>query len=150
MINKVILLGNVGKDPDVRHLDNNATVARFSLATSESYKNKNGEKVTNTEWHNIVAWRSQAEFAGKYIKKGTQLYVEGKIRTRSWDDKDGNKRYTTEIEVENFQLLGRKSDDQGQGAPAQTAASSNSTMENELNNGFDYSAAPQATDDLPF
>ena len=100
MINKVILLGNVGKDPDVRHLDNNATVARFSLATSESYKNKNGEKITNTEWHNIVAWRSHAEFAGKYIKKGTLLYVEGKIRTRSWDDKDGNKRYTTEVDVD--------------------------------------------------
>jgi single-strand DNA-binding protein len=150
MINKVILLGNVGKDPDVRHLDNNATVARFSLATSESYKNKNGEKVTNTEWHNIVAWRNHAEFAGKYIKKGTLLYVEGKIRTRSWDDKDGNKRYTTEIEVENFQLLSRRSDDQGQATPAVTAASSNNAMESELNNGFDYSATPQATDDLPF
>ena len=149
MINKVILLGNVGRDPEVRHLDNNATVARFSLATSESYKNKNGEKVTNTEWHNIVAWRNQAEFAGKYIKKGTLLYIEGKIRTRSWDDKDGNKRYTTEVEVENFQLLGRRSDDQGQPDHA-TNTTPNNAIEGELNNGFDYTAAPEATDDLPF
>lgn len=149
MINKVILLGNVGRDPEVRHLDNNATVARFSLATSESYKNKSGEKVTNTEWHNIVAWRNQADFAGKYIKKGTLLYVEGKIRTRSWDDKEGNKRYTTEIEVENFQLVGRKSDDQGQSA--QTVATPNNAIGNDLDSGFDYTATtPEATDDLPF
>lgn len=107
MVNKVILVGNVGRDPEIRHLDNNLIMARFSLATSESYKNKNGEKITNTEWHNIVVWRTLAEIAEKYVRKGSQLYVEGKLRTRSWDDKDGNKRYSTEIDCDNFQLLSR-------------------------------------------
>src|SRR3974390_1427544 len=127
MINKVILVGRVGKDPEVRHLDNNATVARFTLATNETYKNKNGEKITNTEWHNIIVWRSLAEIAGRYIKKGTMLYVEGKIRTRSWDDKDGNKRYTTEIEADNFQMLSARSDEMsgaGSSAPIQSNAAS--------------------------
>ncbi|OFX84354.1 MAG: single-stranded DNA-binding protein [Bacteroidetes bacterium GWF2_33_16] len=106
-INKVILVGNVGKDPEVKHLDKGVSVARFSLATSETYK-KDNQKVTNTEWHNIVVWRGLAEVAEKYVKKGTPLYIEGKIRSRSWDDKDGNKRYTTEIVVDTMQLLGQK------------------------------------------
>ena len=151
MINKVILLGNVGKDPEVRHLDNNLTVARFSLATSETYKNKNGERVSNTEWHNIVCWRSLAEIAEKYVKKGTTLYVEGKIRTRSWDDKDGNKRYTTEIDADNFQMVGRRPDDQGgtaNGTYAQSPAQSGNSS--DAGSGFDYSATPDASDDLPF
>ena len=127
MINKVILVGRVGKDPEVRHLDNNSVVARITLATNETYKNKNGEKVTNTEWHNIVVWRSLAEIAGRYIKKGTMLYVEGKIRTRAWNDKDGNKRYTTEIEADNFQMLSSKGDDSstsGSNAPSNTNTAS--------------------------
>lgn len=106
-INKVILVGNVGKDPEVKHLDKGVSVARFSLATSETYK-KDNQKVTNTEWHNIVVWRGLVEVVEKYVKKGTPLYIEGKIRTRSWDDKDGNKRYTTEIVVDTMQLLGQK------------------------------------------
>jgi single stranded DNA-binding protein (ssb) len=146
MINKVILVGRVGKDPEVRHLDNNASVARFSLATSESYKNKNGEKVTNTEWHNIVAWRSQAEFAGNYIKKGTLLYIEGKIRTRAWDDKDGNKRYTTEIDVDNFQLL---SSAQGQGGVS-NGNQSQSASAPDFAPDVDFNGGAEATDDLPF
>lgn len=146
MINKVILVGRVGKDPEVRHLDNNASVARFSLATSESYKNKSGEKVTNTEWHNIVAWRSQADFAGNYIKKGTLLYIEGKIRTRAWDDKDGNKRYTTEIDVDNFQLL---SSAQGQGGVS-TGNQSQSASGPDFAPDGDFNAGAEATDDLPF
>lgn len=147
MINKVILVGRVGKDPEVRHLDNNASVARITLATNETYKNKNGEKVTNTEWHNLVAWRSHADFAGKYIKKGIMLYVEGKIRTRSWDDKDGNKRNTTEIDVENFQLLSSRNDDSG--AHANTGADQGS-----INVPSAYSAENDSitspVDDLPF
>lgn len=145
MINKVILVGNVGRDPEVRHLDNNLVMARFSLATSESYRNKNGEKITNTEWHNIVVWRGLAEIAEKYVKKGSQLYVEGKLRTRSWDDKDGNKRYTTEIDCDNLQLLGRRSDDSNHGdnhysgAPNVNSAESNDTIP-EIS----------PTDDLPF
>ncbi len=104
-INKVILLGNLGKDPEVRHLEGGATVANFPLATSEFYKDKSGNKVEQTEWHNIVLWRNQAEFAEKYLKKGNTILVEGKLRTRSWEDKDKNKRYTTEIVGENISIV---------------------------------------------
>jgi len=96
----------VGRDPEVRHLDKDVTVANFPLATSESYTAKNGEKVTTTEWHNIVIWRGLAKVVEQYVKKGDRLYLEGRIRTRSWDDKDGNKRYTTEIYVDNMEMLG--------------------------------------------
>ena len=110
--NKVILIGNVGKDPDVRYLEGNVPVCRFPLATSESYRNRSGENVTQTEWHNIVLWRGLAEIAQKFVKKGTPLYIEGRISTRSFDDKDGNKRYVTEIVASNIILLGRKPDQQ--------------------------------------
>lgn len=106
-INKVILVGNAGKDPEVRHIDSETSVAHFSLATSESYINKNGEKVESTEWHNIVCWRKLASLAENYIRKGSQLYVEGKIKTRSYDQ-DGIKKYITEIYADSVQLLGRK------------------------------------------
>ena len=110
MVNKVILIGNVGEDPDVKYLEGGVAVARFSLATSEVYNNKNGERVTQTEWHNIVLWRNLAQIAEKYVKKGMMLYVEGRLRTRSWDDQNGVKRYTTEIYGDNFQMLSRKQD----------------------------------------
>jgi single-strand DNA-binding protein len=117
-VNKVILVGNVGKDPDVRHLEGGTSVASFPLATSETYKNKSGEKVTNTEWHNIVVWRGLAEVAEKYVKKGAQLYIDGRIRSRSYDDKDGNKKYITEIYADTLRLLGKKSDtDSGSDEP---------------------------------
>ncbi len=115
-VNKVILVGNVGKDPEVRHLDSGVAVANFPLATSESYTAKNGERVTTTEWHNIVLWRGLADVAEKYVTKGRQLYIEGRIRTRSYDDKDGNKRYITEIYGDTMQMLGAKGD-----APASPA-----------------------------
>ena len=101
-VNKVILVGNVGKDPEVRHLEGGTTVARFPLATNETYTDKSGKKVTQTEWHNIVVWRGLAEIAEKYVRKGTQLYIEGKIRTRSWEDQNKIRRYTTEIYVDNL------------------------------------------------
>lgn len=110
MVNKVILIGNVGADPDVKYLEGGVAVARFSLATSEVYNNKNGERVTQTEWHNIVLWRNLAQIAEKYVRKGMMLYVEGRLRTRSWDDPNGVKRYTTEIYGDNFQMLSRKQD----------------------------------------
>lgn len=109
-VNKVILVGNLGKDPEVRHLDNGRAVANFSLATSETYKNKQGERVTNTEWHNVVLWTPLAEIAEKFLKKGSQVYIEGKLTTRSWDDQDGNKRYTTEVVGRELTLLGSRSD----------------------------------------
>ncbi len=119
-LNKVMLIGNVGKDPEVRYLDANAPggqgrkVATFTLATTERYRDRSGESKESTEWHNIVAWGQPADIAEKYIKKGTQLYVEGRLRTRSWTDQSGAKRYTTEINVDNLQLLGRR-----EGAPAE-------------------------------
>ena len=110
-INKVILVGNLGKDPEVRYLEGGTAVANFPIATSETYKDRNsGERKTNTEWHNIVLWRGLAEIAEKYLKKGSQIYIEGKLRTRQWQDKDGNNRYSTEIIGDNLQMLGRKDD----------------------------------------
>ena len=125
-LNKVMLIGNVGRDPEVRYLENsgNAKVATFTLATTERYRDRNGEMRENTEWHNIVAWRNSADVVERFVKKGTQLYIEGRIRTRSWDDQTGNKRYTTEILVDNLQLLGRKADNPasqgGYGSPTQS------------------------------
>ena len=107
MVNKVILLGNVGKDPEVRHMDNNLVVAQFSLATSERW-NKDGNWVEHTEWHNIVMWRGLAEKAEKSVRKGSSLYIEGRLRSRSYDDKDGNKRYVTEILADVMKILGPK------------------------------------------
>ncbi len=110
-VNKVILVGFVGKDPEIKHFDSDTCVARFSLATSETFT-RNGEKITQTEWHNIVVWRGLAKVVENYVKKGMQLYIEGTLRTRSWDDAEGNKRYTTEIIANNLQMLGRKSENE--------------------------------------
>ncbi len=107
-VNKVILVGNLGKDPEVRHLEGGAVVANFSLATSEVYKDKSGNKNEQTEWHNIVVWRGLAEVAEKYLKKGMTIYIEGKLRTRSWDDKEGHKRYITEIVGDTFTILSKR------------------------------------------
>ena len=107
-INKVILVGNVGRDPEVRHLDSGVSVATFTLATSETYTAKNGDRVTSTEWHNIVLWRRLADVAEKYVKKGKQLYIEGRMRTRSYEDKEGQKKYVTEIYGDVMKLLGTK------------------------------------------
>ncbi len=115
-LNKVMLIGNVGRDPEVRYLDGNnpnqgaTKVAQFTLATTERYRDRNGELRENTEWHNIVAWRNSADVAEKFIRKGTQVYIEGKLRTRSWTDQTGNKRFTTEVAVDNLQLLGKRND----------------------------------------
>lgn len=108
-----MLIGNVGKDPEVRYLDGqngNSKVASFTLATTERYRDRNGETRELTEWHNIVAWRATADVVEKYVRKGTQVYIEGRIRTRSWDDQNGNRRYTTEIMADNMQLLGKRAD----------------------------------------
>ena len=105
-VNKVILVGNLGKDPEVKYLDSGVAVANFSLATTENYKNKEGERVSQTEWHNIVLWRGLAEVAEKYLKKGSSVYIEGKIKTRKWEDKEGANRYNTEILADNMTMLG--------------------------------------------
>lgn len=116
MVNKCMLIGRVGKDVDIRTTDN-SKVASFTLATSERFKDRNGEVKEQTEWHNIVVWGKLADICEKYVQKGSTLYIEGKIRTRSWDDKDGNKRYTTEILVSSLQLLDKK---ESNSAPADT------------------------------
>jgi len=149
-VNKVILVGNVGKDPEIRHLDTGVAVANFPLATSETYTAKNGERVTTTEWHNIVLWRGLAEVAEKYVTKGRQLYIEGRIRTRNYDDKDGNKRYITEIYGDTMQMLGPKGDDKsGAGQFNQNQNNAVSTPQNSVAN------EPETDDsggdeDLPF
>ena len=107
-INKVILIGHLGKDPEVYTFDNDTKKVSFSLATSESYKDKNGNRVDQTEWHNVVLWRGLAEVAERYLTKGSQIYLEGKIKTRSWDDRDGNKRYTTEIFGSQMTMLSKR------------------------------------------
>lgn len=149
-VNKVILVGNVGKDPEVRHLDTGVAVANFSLATSESYTAKNGEKVTTTEWHNIVLWRGLAEVAEKYVTKGRQLYIEGRIRSRSYDDKDGIKRYITEIYGDTMQMLGTKSDDKsGNSQYNQNPEHSSSNAQPNAVNEPEMKE-PGGDDDLPF
>lgn len=106
-VNKVILVGNLGSDPEVKTTPSGAEVANFSLATSESWTDKaSGEKQTKTEWHRLVLWRRLAEIAGQYLKKGAKIYVEGKLETRSWEDKEGQKRYTTEVVVHQLEMLG--------------------------------------------
>lgn len=130
-INKVILVGHLGKDPEVRYLEGGVSVTSFPLATSESY-NKDGRKVEQTEWHNIVMWRGLADVAAKFLQKGKLVYIEGKLRTRSFEDKEGIKKYTTEVVAENFTLLGRKSDFESEGI--KTAKPAEGT---EMLNGLD-------------
>lgn len=118
-VNKVILIGNVGQDPEVKYLEQNVAVANFSLATTERYTDKGGNKVESTEWHRIVAWRGLATIVEKYVKKGNKLYIEGRLRTRDWTDKEGNKRYVTEIFADNMEMLDGKAP-AGQAADAPT------------------------------
>jgi single-strand DNA-binding protein len=123
-INKVILIGHLGKDPELRSLEGGVSVTSFPLATSETF-NKDGQKVEQTEWHNIVMWRGLADLAGKFLQKGKLVYIEGKLRTRSFEDKGGIKKYTTEVVAENFTMLGRKSDFEADGIPRQSAKDPN-------------------------
>ena len=107
-VNKVILVGNLGRDVELRHTPGGAAVAKFSVATNEKWKDKGGQLQEHTEWHNIVAWGKLAEFCGNYLSKGRQIYVEGTLRTRTYDDEKGNKRYFTEVRAQTIQLLGPK------------------------------------------
>lgn len=167
-LNKVMLIGNVGKDPEIRYLENSPAaqgsspkVASFTLATSERYKDRNGEFKENTEWHNIVAWRALADTVEKYVKKGTQLYVEGRLRTRSWTDQSGAKRYSTEINADSIQLLGRRSDNPAasQGGYQEPQQGIGYQSQRQAPAGGQYTPQPSApnyqtdsdpTDDLPF
>lgn len=146
-VNKVILIGNLGKDPEVRHLDNGAVVANFPIATSESYIDKNtGDKREVTDWHNIVAWRGLAKISETYLKKGMKVYIEGKLRTRSWQDENKNTRYTTEVIADNMTMLSRA---EGQANPNDTGAYPKS-VENTPSQPMEQNIKADEEDDLPF
>ena len=144
-VNRVILIGNLGKDPDIITFDNGVKKASFPLATSESYKNKEGNRVDQTEWHNIVMWRGLADIAERYLRKGNQIYVEGRLRTRSWEQ-DGIKKYITEIFTDNMTMLGSKQRDSSE-IPGEIAA-----KEPQVNNTIKEveTETPAPEDDLPF
>ncbi len=114
-VNKVILIGNLGADPELKYTPSGVPVVNFSLATSESWTDKGGERQERTEWHRIVLWRKLAEIAGQYLRKGSKIYVEGKLQTRSWDDQSGQKRYTTEVVVNDMQMLDQRGETSGGG-----------------------------------
>ncbi len=146
-VNKVILIGNLGSDPEVRHLNTGSVVANFNIATSESYKNKNGERVTQTEWHRIELWDGLARVAEQYLKKGSTVYIEGKLKTENWQDNDGNNRTTTRIRATNMTMLGGKpggdqEDYSGYPTPKNESAPSQNTGS--------ANAPEEETDDLPF
>jgi single-strand DNA-binding protein len=146
MVNKVILVGNLGRDPEVRSLPNGQAVANFTLATSRRFKGQDGSRQEKTEWHNITVYGKSAEIAGQYLTKGKQIFLEGRIETRSWDDKtSGEKKYKTEIICDNFQMLGAKSGGAGGGEqrPPQSTGGAGPDA------GHDYGADP-SDDDIPF
>ena len=147
-VNKVILVGNLGKDPELSYLPSGQSVAKFSLATSRSYKDKNGEMKDETEWHNIVAWGKLGEICAQYLAKGRQAYVEGRIQTRTWEGRDGNKRTSVEIVAENVQMLGSRGD-----GPAETRASRPTGRSTESPQAEDLQEPGPAEindDDIPF
>jgi single-strand DNA-binding protein len=147
-INKVILVGNVGKDPDVRYLESRVPVCTIPIATNETYT-KNGERIKNTEWHNVVLWRKLAEVAEKYVKKGDLLYIEGKIRSRNYEDKEGNKRFVTEIVADSMQMLGKRSEGNDTVSDSNNAVSAKETVETYDDPAFITPAGDEASD-LPF
>jgi single-strand DNA-binding protein len=121
-VNKVILIGNLGKDPEVRYTPSGAAVANFNIATNENWTNKEGKKEERTEWHRIVCWNKIAELCGEYLSKGRTVYVEGRLQTREWNDKEGNKKYTTEVVAQTVKFLGAKGDGQARGDSRSEAA----------------------------
>ena len=154
-VNKVILVGNLGKDPEVRRLESGVSVANFPVATSESYLDRTtNERKTITEWHNVVVWRGLAEVAEKYLTKGKQIYLEGKLRTRSWEDQDKNMRYTTEVVADNFVMLGSKDENGSNNSPnggqnySKSSQASSPAQEAQTPNLNQSSS--DADDDLPF
>ena len=148
-INKAIIVGRLGKDPEVRYMPDGTAIANFSVATSEEWKDKNtGEKKERTEWHRIVAYRKLGEICGEYLSKGKQVYIEGKIQTRAWDDKDGNKRYTTEIVASDMHMLSPK--DEGGGRKSAPAPEFDAGFRGPGNMGGRPDGGPAGDDDIPF
>lgn len=152
MYQKVVLIGNLGKDPEIRHLEGGIAVAKFSVATNESYKDQSGEWQQNTEWINVVAWRGLAEVAEKYFKKGKMVFVEGKLSTRSWEDEQGKKRYATDVVASKARLLEKKESDSfnGMTPPPETAYPSPNKSEDGFISPDPISKPDEEEDDLPF
>jgi single-strand DNA-binding protein len=150
MVNKVILVGNLGRDPERRSTPSGQQVATFSVATSRRWRDRDGNRQEQTEWHNVVVWGRQAEVAGEYLKKGRQIYVEGRLQTRSWDDKNtGEKKYRTEVICENFQMLGQRGDGGGGGGDYASGPSGDRGMiDPDLGGGG--GGAIVDDDDIPF
>ncbi|PZX58265.1 single-strand DNA-binding protein [Algoriphagus ratkowskyi] len=152
-VNKVILVGNLGSDPEIKYLEGDNAVANFSIATTEAYKNRNGERVEQTEWHDLEMWGAQAKIAEQYLKKGSQIYVEGKLKTDKWQDEQGQNRYRTKIRVLSFTMLGGKPDGATSGSPSATPQATQQKPASAA-----PTAAPKAQemvtdaedDDLPF
>lgn len=144
-LNKAMIIGRLGQDPDVRYTQSNTAVANLSVATSERYKDKSGEWQENTEWHRVVAWGRLAEICQEYLKKGSQVYIEGPIQTRSWEDKDGQTRYTTEIKALTMTMLDSKGSGGGGNSPQKPEKSQPVSSNVDLNENFD-----DIDDDLPF
>lgn len=149
MVNKVILIGNLGRDPEVRSTPSGQPVASFTLATSRRWRDKNGQKQEQTEWHQIVVWGKQAEIAGQYLTKGKQIYLEGRLQTRSWDDRQtGEKRYRTEVVCDNFQMLGSRASSGGDFEPGGPSSGGGGGSYDE--GGFGGGGGDLDDDDIPF
>ncbi|MCH8955371.1 single-stranded DNA-binding protein [candidate division KSB1 bacterium] len=140
-VNKVILIGNLGSDPELKYTPSGAAVTNFNVATNEVWNDKDGNKQERTEWHRVVLWRKLAEIAGEYLKKGSKIYLEGRLQTRSWEDKDGVKRYTTEVVADNMTMLDAKSEGGGSGSDVSSAPPASEAPP---------AADSGAEDDLPF
>lgn len=139
-VNRVTLIGNLGKDPDVQYLEGNIGVAKFSLATTETYKDRGGKLVSQTEWHTVVLWRGLADLAQKYLHKGSLVYIEGRLRTRSWEDKEGNKKFATEVVGDNLIMLDKRGE--GHGIPG--------AHDMEGISNADVPPVSESSEDLPF
>lgn len=146
-VNKVMLIGNLGQDPELRYTGSGTAVCNMRLATTENYKDSNGEWVEKTEWHNVVAWARLAEICNEYLRKGSQVYFEGQLQTRSWDDRDGNTRYTTEVKAREMLMLGGR-DDSGFSGPSNGSSNQQKSSKQTADTDDDFSFEPD--DDLPF
>jgi len=147
-LNKAMIIGNLGQDPDVRYTQQNTAVATLNLATNERFRDSNGDLQERTEWHRVVAWGKLAEICQSYLKKGSKVYIEGPIQTRSWEDKDGQKRYTTEIKALNMVMLDSRGGEGG--GTAQPAGAGSSAQNSGTTNNFNNSDLENIDDDLPF
>jgi len=149
-VNRVILIGNLGRDPDLQYLEGNIAVAKFPLATTETFKDKNGSLVSQTEWHTIVLWRGLAELAQKYLHKGSLVFIEGRLRTRTWEDKDKNRKFSTEIVGDNLVMLDKRKEGEAHNGEGQVQQHD---VNGTFNNNQDISYDPTINttkDDLPF